>query len=176
MPQFSPQTTQGPTWLAELIYAPGTEVRATMAVVAVCVVGFVGWKLWRTGVPDTDIQQQMGSILATAVAKATGTIVAASIGPWGYVLDVGVGVVAGAAVVIVGESAGRRVFRNWVHERRAPTAWLTLASLLWTPLAIVPPGGRASLLGSIVWGGLAVAVGMAVLTGHEDFSNSRHDR
>lgn len=165
----APKTTQGPEWLAELVFAPDDLVRAAVGLFGVCVALAIGWKLYRDGEPDAETQQRMGSILAKAIATATATIAVASTGRFGYTLDVGLGVVLGAGVVIIGEWIGRYVFERWVTERRASTAWLTLASLLWTPLAIVPPGGRASLLSSIVHGGLVAAVGMAAVTAREGF-------
>jgi len=168
MPALSPKTTQGPAWLAELLFAPGSVVRSGLSLLALCVAVIVGWKLYQEGVPDAETQHQMGSILATAIATATGTIALASTGTFGYLLDVAAGVVLGAGVVIVGERVGRWIFQRWVTQRRSSTAWLSLASLLWVPLAIVPPGARASLLISMVQGGLVAAVGMAALTAQQD--------
>ncbi|RLM83712.1 hypothetical protein D3D02_17060 [Halobellus sp. Atlit-38R] len=165
----APKTMQGPEWLAELVFAPNGVVRVLIGVLGFVVALAVVWKLYQDGTPDAETQQQMGSILATAIATATATVAVSSWMSWSYLLDVAAGVVIGSGVVISGEFVGRRLFTRIDEQRRASTAWLSLSSLLWMPLAIVPPGSRASLIFSIVQGGLVVAVGMAVMTAREDF-------
>jgi len=168
MTQLQPPTRQGPSWLAEAVFAPGPAVRGAVGLLGLCAVAGVAWKLYREGAPGVEAQLQMGSILATAIATASATIAVTRYTDLEYLLDVVIGVGVGSGLVIVGKVVGERVLQRLVDaDRRSSAAWLTLSSLLWMPLAVAPPGPRSSLLFSLVSCGLVVAVGMAVLTAHQ---------
>jgi hypothetical protein len=170
MPRLAPETTQGPAWLAEAVFASGPVVRWSVGVLGLCAAAGVAWKLYHEGTPSAETQVQMGSILATAIATASATIAVAGHLEFGYLLDVVIGVVGGSGLVVIGQLAGERVLRRLVEpDRRPSAAWLSLGSLSWIPLAIVPPGPRTSLLFSLVSGGLVVALGMAVVTAPHEF-------
>jgi hypothetical protein len=166
----APPPTQGPAWLAELLYSSPAWLDRVLSLVGVVAVALVGWRLWTDGPPDAQAQEQMGTILVTAVAVASATIwgTEADIGAYGF--EVVLGVVIGYLVTTVGKELGRLILRQVIAaERRTACAWLSLSALLWTPLAIVPSSERTMLLRSIILWGLLVSVGMALVMAHEEF-------
>ncbi|QGX95937.1 hypothetical protein EI982_14660 [Haloplanus rallus] len=166
----APPPTQGPPWLARLLYAAPAWVQTAIAVGGLLAGAVVAWRLRTDGVPDTEAQEQMGTIMVTAVAVATATIYVTEIDIGAYGIEVALGAIIGILVTITGKEVGRYLLQSWIDaERRSACAWICLTALLWTPAAIVPASERTLLLWSILKWGLLVSAGMALLTAHEDF-------
>jgi len=166
----SPTPTQGPSWLAGLLYSAPVWLRGVLSIIGVLALGTVAWRLYTDGTPDAQAQEQMGTILVTAVTVAAATITVTEIDIGAYGVEVAVGAAVGFLVTTIGKEAGRVLLRHWIApERRTACAWISLTALLWTPAAIVPASERTMLLWSILKWGLLVSAGMALLTAHEEF-------
>jgi len=167
---LAPPPTQGPSWLASVLYSPPMWLRSVLAVVGVLVAGGVAYRLYSDGSPSAQAQEQMGTILVTAIAVATATVAFSEVDLGAYSVEVALGALAGFVVTVVGKVLGRRLLRRWIApERRTACAWISLTALLWVPLAIVPASPRTALLWSIIQWGLGVSAGMALLLAHETF-------
>jgi len=166
----SPAPTQGPSWLADLLYSSPVWLQSGLRVLAVVVIALVAWRLWRDGPPDGQAQEQMGTILVTAVTVASATIWTTEHGFGSYGVEVALGATLGFLVTTTGKEVGRYLLRRIIDtERRTACAWLSLSALMWTPAAIVPASERRMLLQSIIMWGLLVSVGMALVMAHEEF-------
>lgn len=166
----SPAPTQGPSWLADLLYSSPTWLRSVLSVVGAVALAAVAWRLWTEGTPDAQAQEQMGTILVTAVAVAAATITLTEIDIGSYGIEVALGAIVGFLVTTVGKEVGRYLLRLWIDaDRRTACAWISLTALLWTPAAIVPSSERTVLLWSTLKWGLLVSAGMALMTAHEEF-------
>jgi hypothetical protein len=166
----SPAPTQGPSWLADLLYSAPVWLRGVLSIVGGVALAAVAWRLYTDGTPDAQAQEQMGTILVTAVAVATATIYFTEINIGTYGVEVALGAAVGFLVMLVGKELGRYLLRQFIDaERRTACAWISLTALLWTPAAIVPASERTMLLWSILKWGLVVSAGMALVTAHEEF-------
>jgi len=165
-----PTPTQGPSWLAALLYGAPAWLQSVLSIVAYGVGLTVAWRIWTDGSPDVESQEQMGTILVTAVAVATATITLTELDIGSYGVEVALGTMIGVGGTIIGKEVGRYLLRRIIDpERRTACAWISLTAVLWTPAAIVPASERTMLLWSILKWGLLVSAGMALLTVHEEF-------
>lgn len=165
-----PTPTQGPGWLASILYSPPVWLRGVLALVGVCAASIVAYRLYQDGPPSVAVQEQMATILVTAIAVATATIAFTELDIGAYGIEVALGALAGFVVRTGGKALGRGLLRRWIApDRRAACAWISLTALLWTPLAIVPASPRTALLWSIIQWGLVVSAGMALLLAHAEF-------
>jgi len=165
-----PSPTQGPSWLAQWLYNPPVWVGDVLSLVALTAALVVAYRLYTDGAPDPETQDQMATILVTAIAVAAATITTTELDLGTYGVEVVAGVVLGIGVTNAGRAVGGRLLRRWIApERRQACAWISLTALLWTPLAVVPASERTALLWSIIQWGLVVSAGMALLLAHEEF-------
>jgi hypothetical protein len=170
MPTVAPAPTQGPSWLAGLLYNSPVWLQTVLAVVGYFALAAVVWRLWTEGSPDVEAQEQMGTVLVTAVAVASATIYLTELDIGSYAVEVALGATLGFVITTVGKEIGRYLLRLWIDaDRRTACAWISLTALLWTPAAIVPASERIYLLWSILKWGFLVSGGMALVTAHEEF-------
>lgn len=166
----SPTPTQGPSWLAGLLYNPPVWLSGVLSIIGALTLAAVAWRLWTDGTPDAEAQEQMGTILVTAVTVAAATITFTEIDIGAYGVEVALGALAGFVITTAGKELGRYLLQRWiVSERRTACAWISLTAVLWTPAAIVPASERTMMLWSILKWGLLVSAGMALVTAHEEF-------
>lgn len=164
-----PQVTieQGPAWLVDFYLSPPSWVNSSIKIIGLVAVAIVIYRLhqrrWRV---DLETQLAMGKIAGTVTGVLIGTLTMANLTNQPYLVDVGIGFLAGYGAAMTATS---RLFRKRMEsyvpdpQARAAGAWLVLVALTLLGPGLVNVHGRGMHLFGAQMAIELVGVGMIIL-------------